>query len=149
MVGLPSPKRMTKVRFLMPPPSVRLRWASPMVYNKSHMSEKLPTPEFTESELELIQKLKDFGPEHEEVQKLLGMWIGELEKWATQENTSRATIEVNLKRAKLYRAAGFIDDAWANLNSVHREAIQEDLLDLYEEAKAIMDEIVKEFDEKR
>ncbi|MEK9180271.1 MAG: hypothetical protein AAB897_02570 [Patescibacteria group bacterium] len=110
------------------------------------MSEKLPSSEFTQQEEELIRKLREQGAEHPETRKLLEDWIIEQEAVANQKNTPRASIELNLKRAQLYRAAGYIDEARENLEAVRRQATQEEENDLLQVAESLMDQIEAEID---
>ena len=108
------------------------------------MSEKPNSPEFSESERELIEHLHAHGSEDTETRRLLLAWTEKQETEANAINTPRANIEVNLRRARLYHAAGFSGEAWEVLESVRRQATQEGETDLYEQAISIMDEIDSE-----
>ena len=87
-----------------------------------------------------MAKLRERGVD-EEAQKELLTWTEAQEARAREINTSRANIEVNVRRAKLYRAAGLIDEAWDVLESVRMQALNEGESDLYDEAMQLMDEI--------
>lgn len=104
------------------------------------MAEKFPSPEFSSEEDVLIAKLREHGVEGE-TQKELMAWTEAREAIANEINTSRANIELNIKRAKLYRAAGFKEEAWDVLESVREQATNEGEDDLYAEAMVIMDEM--------
>lgn len=100
------------------------------------MPEKFPSPEFSVEEQELIQALKE-NFDSPETKEKLNNWLDEKENWANEQNTSRANIEVNLQRAKLYAAAGFKDEAREAFEDVRLQAYnenQEDLLSAAEEA---------------
>jgi hypothetical protein len=104
------------------------------------MSEKLPSPEFSFEEQKLIAKLRERGFDDETRKELL-RWTEAQEARANEVNTPRANIELNLKRAKLYYAAGFASEAWDVLESVREQTINEGEDDLLIEAMRIMDEI--------
>ncbi len=110
------------------------------------MPEKFPSPEFSQEELQLIAKLKERGLEDAEAKQELLAWTEAQEAKANETNTSRANVEMNIKRAKLYRAAGFKAGAWDVLESVRMQAHNEGEADLYEEAMRIMDELDAEDD---
>jgi len=112
--------------------------------------EKLPKTEFSEDELKLIKALKETGPENPETKEALITWtkqgedraaVEQREAETRGENIHRSNIEFSLRRARLYRAAGFMDEAWDHLEDARREALQADQTDLYEEAMRIMDEM--------
>ena len=108
-------------------------------YNKT-MPEKFPSPEFSSEEEALIAKLREHGMD-EETQKELIAWTEKQEAKANETNTPRANIELNVKRAKLYFAAGLKAEAWDILESVRIQAMNENENTLYVEAMKIMDEI--------
>jgi hypothetical protein len=112
------------------------------------MFEKFRESEFSETEQTLIVKLHEKGSNDPEVHGALLAWCKNEEAKVDRVNTSRASIEFNLKRAKLYRAAGYDDDAMESLESVREAAHNEGAEDLYGEAMAIMDEIDNEKPEK-
>ncbi|MGB7957331.1 MAG: hypothetical protein WCF77_00605 [Minisyncoccia bacterium] len=110
--------------------------------------EQPPKQEFSENEQQLITLLREKGPQDPEVRAMFDEWCLEEEAGATAANTSRANIEVQLKRAKLYRAAGGNDSAWQTLGAVCEVAMyDESAKDLYEETMRISNEIEKDFDE--
>ena len=104
------------------------------------MPEEFPSPEFSSEEETLIAKLRERGM-NDETQKELIAWTEAQEARANEVNTPRASIELNVKRAKLYRAAGFKSEAWDVLESVRMQASNEGEEDLYAEAMRIMDEM--------
>ena len=108
------------------------------------MAEQIPTPEFSAEELALIDKLRNKGPEDPETRALLSVWFDREVELTNAANTGRANAEFTLKRAKLYYAAGFIDEAWENLEDLRRQATQEDALDLLQAAQDLMDQIDNE-----
>ena len=108
----------------------------------------MPGQEFSEREQELITRLREKGPEDPETRKMFGAWCEVEEAEAMKTNTSRANIEVQLKRAKFYRAAGGNDSAWQTLGAVCEAAISDESAgDLYREALALADEMRREFGE--
>jgi hypothetical protein len=105
------------------------------------MKERLPSVEFSEQEQLLINKLRESGPADPETRELLLQWTEEGEKEASANPSKRGHIEFNLRRAKLYMAASFKDEAWENLEAVRYEAFESDEEDLQAVAEALMDEI--------
>ena len=105
------------------------------------MSERIPGQEFTEKERELAEALRVNGPEHPETKEKLLEWLAEQERWAEEQNTSRANIEVDIRRARLYRAAGFTDYAWEMLSDIRRQANDENEKELLEIVEHLMDEM--------
>ena len=104
--------------------------------------EQPPRKEFSEKERAVIALLREKGPEDAEARAAFIEWCEEAEAEATKENTSRANIEVQLRRAKVYWAAGGYDSALDALEAV-REAASNDpsARDLYDEAMTLIDEI--------
>ncbi|MFH0890802.1 MAG: hypothetical protein V1856_02095 [Candidatus Liptonbacteria bacterium] len=105
------------------------------------MPERIEISEFSKAERELIQKLAMLGPDDPETRDSLLAWTQAGEARANEINTSRANIEFNIARAKLYRVAGFLEAAWDVLESVRTQAYDEGEQDLYGLAMRIMDEI--------
>lgn len=105
------------------------------------MPEKIPTPEFSPEEQELITKLRERGINDEKTKEALLDWTEAQEIEANAINTPRANIELNMKRAKLYHAAGFMGEALDVLESVRMQATNEGEDDLYAEAMRMMDDI--------
>lgn len=101
--------------------------------------EHLPKQEFTAEEMGLIELLKS-SPASQEALDALNAWTDAQESWANEVDTSRANIEVNLRRAKLYHAAGFAEEAWSALEDVRQQAHSEIEMELLEEANRLMDE---------
>ena len=65
-------------------------------------------------------------PEDPETKSRLLEWTKQQEAEADRINTSRANIEVNIKCAKLYRAAGFLEEAWETLEDARKQSFQEE-----------------------
>lgn len=108
------------------------------------MAERIPNQEFSELEVRLIQKLKEKKEkwaEDQETRELLHGWLDGEEARADQINTSRANIKLNLRRAKVYCAAGFIDEARENLDAVMVQSSQEGEPDLYDQAVSMIEDI--------
>src|SRR5271170_4400712 len=103
------------------------------------MPEKIPTPEFSPDEQELIAKLREEGVDGVKTKEALLDWTEAQEIEANAINTSRANIELNMKRAKLYHAAGLIAESRDVLESVRIQAANEGEEDLYTEAMRLMD----------
>jgi len=105
------------------------------------MPEKFPTQEFSPEEQELILKLRERGVDDEKTKEALLNWTEAQEIKANAINTSRANIEFNIRRAKLYYAAGFMAEAWDVIESVRMQSANEGEDDLYAEAMGMMDKI--------
>jgi hypothetical protein len=105
------------------------------------MKEQLPSSEFSEKEQLLISKLREKGPADAEAYGLLLQWTEEKENEAATDPSNRGHIELNLRRARLYLAAGFKDEAWENLEAARQESFQNGEGDLLTRAESIMDEI--------
>ncbi len=102
------------------------------------MHEQSPSPEFSEEEVRLIKIFKENGPQDEEGRELLNQWLDREEEGATSSNTSRANIELNLKRAKLYSAAGLQEAARENAEDAMAQAANEGEPELWDRAQAIL-----------
>ncbi len=102
--------------------------------------EIVPSGEFSEAEQDLIAKLRENGLT-EETQAELVAWIEAEAAKAKEANTSRANIELDLKTAKLYRAARFTMQAWDSLEAVRQQAHNEGEADLLAAANGMMDEM--------
>lgn len=100
--------------------------------------EEMPIVGFSEDERALIRKIEKHGL-NEETRGLLNQWLDSEEAKVTAINTSRATIELNLKRARLYLATGRLaHNARKDLEDVMLQARQEGELDLYDRAESIL-----------
>lgn len=106
--------------------------------------ERIPGSEFSETENTLIEKLREKGPADPETHKMLLRWCEEEEAKVAEINTSHAGIELDLKKAKLYRAAGYADEAWASLEAVRQAAHNEGADDLLNQAETLMDQMDQE-----
>ena len=103
------------------------------------MSEKFPTPEKKEVlDKELIDALKSKGVENPETFQLLQKWTRQEER---RGNSPEASIELNLKRGRLYIEAGYIEEGLEVLESARMQAWNEGREELYNQIMAEMDEI--------
>lgn len=100
------------------------------------MTEKLPSLE--SSEQKIIRLLKERGIEDSEAKELLVAWTVEQEKEVEKSSDPEASILFNLKRARLYFKAGYVDEAFENFEAAREQALNESRDNLY---RAIMDEM--------
>ncbi len=105
------------------------------------MTEKPPRPEFSEIEQTIIERLRANGPDNPEARGMLLAWRENEEEKANAVNTARAGVELDLRFAKLLRAAGGYESAWATLEAVREMALNLGEQDLHDQAMAIMDAI--------
>lgn len=104
--------------------------------------EKISSFENKESvEQRLVSLLKEKGVEDPETKNLLDMWTRELEERVEKENNPVATIELNLKRARLYFKAGYIDESFENFEAARTQAWNEGREELYQMIMAEMDKL--------
>lgn len=90
------------------------------------MTEKLLAIEKAESpEQKLIQLLKEKGVEDPETKELLTAWTMEQEQQVEESKDPEAPIQFNLKRARLYFEAGYVDEAYENFEAARTQAHQE------------------------
>ncbi|HVN26252.1 MAG TPA: hypothetical protein VMT99_01180 [Candidatus Paceibacterota bacterium] len=108
------------------------------------MTERLPRSEFSEAEQALIANLREKGPADPETRRMLLEWCDEEEAKVAEINTSRAGIELDLKKARIYQASGFHEEAWASLEAARTAAHNENAEDLFNEAEALMNEMDQE-----
>lgn len=107
--------------------------------------EKISSFENKESaEQRLVSLLKEKGAEDPETKNLLDAWTRELEERVEKENNPVATIELNLKRARLYFKAGYIDEAFENFEAARMQAWNESREELYQMIMAEMDKLENE-----
>ncbi len=83
-----------------------------------------------EKEQRLIHLLKERGIEDAETNALLIAWATEIDQEAEKANNNRAYVEADLKKARLYLAAGFEDEAYESFSAARRAAAQEGFDDL-------------------
>ena len=99
------------------------------------MPERIPGPEFSERELQLIALFREKGPKDPEARAMFDAWVLDEETKVMAENTSRADVARQLKMAKFYRAAGGLDSAYTTLDHLCQAAwMDESAQDFYEEA---------------
>jgi hypothetical protein len=77
--------------------------------------------EWTEQERNLIASLKEKGKDDPETMAELGTWLDVQEAFANMENTPRANIQCDIKRARLYRDAGFTEEAGGIFDSIREQ----------------------------
>jgi len=107
------------------------------------MSEKFPSPEKKEtSDKELIDALKSKGVEDPETFKLLQKWTKQEER---RGNSPEASIELNLKRGRLYIEAGYVQEGLEVLESARMQAWNEQREELFNQIMAEMDEIESKY----
>ena len=97
----------------------------------------------TEEPLEqrLAQLLRERGEKDPEVRRLLNSWEDEQERLVeASADYHLAQIELNLRRGRLYFAAGYKEDARANFESARTQAWNEGREELF---RSIMEEMDK------
>lgn len=95
-------------------------------------------------EQRLVRLLKEKGAEDSEVKKILIVWTIEQEKQVEQlmgDAYSRAQIEFNLKRARLYFEAGYTEEAFENFEAARTQAWNEQRNELYQAIMKELDQI--------
>ena len=102
--------------------------------------EQIPSAEHELSEEELSAALAEKGVEDEGTRSLLVAWC-EKEETKAEAGGQLARIELDLRKAKIYRAAGYTNQAWESLEAARENAYNAGLDGLFEEATALMDEI--------
>jgi len=83
-----------------------------------------------EKEQRLITLLKERGLEDPETHALLIKRATEIDQEAERANNNRAYVEADLKKARLYLAAGFEDEAYESFSAARQAAAQEGFDDL-------------------
>jgi len=102
--------------------------------------EEFKLPENLEKRLANL--LKEKGLENTETRSLLNSWTLEQEKLAEKSKDYKAAqIEVNLKRARLYFAAGYIDETFENFEDARMQAWNENREELYQAIMSEMDKL--------
>jgi hypothetical protein len=111
------------------------------------MTERLPRSESSAEERELINKLREGDPGAKEI---LIEWCtreeAEAERSTEAGEAARANIKLDIKKGKLFKAAGLLDAA-AEAFEMARYAANnegESALDLHEEATTAMEEMENE-----
>lgn len=105
--------------------------------------EKEPTFENEESpEQQLVWLLKEKGVEDPEARKFLDNWTREQEKLVEQSDDYHLEqIQFNLRRARLYFEAGYVDEAFENFEAARTYAWNEQRDELYQAIMKEIDEI--------
>jgi hypothetical protein len=97
--------------------------------------EKSPSFESGDSSEKLAAEiLKEKGPQSPEFQE----WLTQEEAVVNEINTSRASVDLSIKLARVYYSAGFVDQAIESLNE-NREAAQGEGEDLLKEVDNLLD----------
>jgi len=97
--------------------------------------------EWNEKEKELIRSLREKGPADSDTKKMLSDWIDAEEKRVENSADPIAAILLNLRRARLYYDAGFLEEAWENFESARRQAWNENHDELSEKIGKEMDSL--------
>ncbi len=107
------------------------------------MVEEFPKVESGESaERRLIRLLKERGVENPEAKRLLDSWTREQEGEVKKSgDPATAAIEFNLKKARLYFAAGYGDEALESFEAARTQALNENRGEPYQAIMAEMDEL--------
>jgi hypothetical protein len=120
------------------------------------MPERLPESEFSEREQMIIARLREAFPDDPETNAMIVGWVQEEEEKATQiaeaggiGDAARANIMLDLKKARLYKAAGYNKQVWETLNWVVKQATYLGDEDLRDQANAMMDEMDAEDDKEK
>ncbi len=102
--------------------------------------EKIPILENKESvERHLIWLLKEKGVENPEARSFLDGWTREQESEVKKSsNPAAAAIELNLRKARLYFAAGYGDEAFESFEAARMQARNESREELYQAIMAEM-----------
>jgi len=105
--------------------------------------EKESKFEFNEKpEQKLARLLKEKGEENPEARDLLDRWTREQEKQVEQsDNYPLAQIYFNLRRARLYFEAGYVNDAFENFEAARTQAWNYKNNELYQTIMKEMDEL--------
>lgn len=107
------------------------------------MVEKLPIPENVgDKEKRLAGLLRERGVEDLEARSLLDSWTREQEGEVKKSgDPATATIELNLRKARLYFAAGYGSEALESFEAARMQAWNESKEELYRAIMAEMDEL--------
>ena len=103
----------------------------------------IPSFENKESaEQRIVRLLKEKGAEDPETKSLLNAWTIEQEKQVEQlPDYHVAQIQFNLRRARLYFDAGYVDEAFENFEAARMQAWNENRKELYQAIMAEMDKL--------
>ncbi len=105
--------------------------------------EKLPIFKDKENaERHLIQVLEEKGVENPEARSLLDGWTREQEgRVKKSSDPATAAIELNLRRARLYFAAGYADEALESFETARMQTRNENREELYQAIMAEMNKL--------
>lgn len=93
--------------------------------------------------------LRTKGVEDPETRALLIEWTERQEAQADARNVSRANIEVNVERGKLYAEGGYFEEALEVLEDARMQAFQENEHDLYDAIMQQMDAVEDEMNKNK
>ena len=106
------------------------------------MSEELPPQKKRElPDQELIDALRSHGPEDPTTKAMLGLWVHATERELNESMESTSRIEMNIRRGRLFFAAGYIDEAFDSLSAAATQADNEGNRKLYDTIMAEMDQM--------
>ena len=93
-------------------------------------------------EQRLIRLLKEKGVEDPEAKNLLDTWTRQQEEWAEKSNEpATAAIEFDLRRARLYFEAGYVDEAFESFEAARMQSWNNNKEELYQKIMAEMDKL--------
>jgi hypothetical protein len=101
---------------------------------KMTMFEVMVSPE-----QQLVKLLKEKGPEDTEFKETFTKWtIGQEQKVEKSSDYKNEQIHFNIRRARIYFEAGYLEDAFESFENARTQAWNEQFEELY---KSIMDEM--------
>lgn len=105
--------------------------------------EKEPKFENNENpEQQLVRLLKEKGVEDPEARNFLDSWTRKQEKQVEQsDDYNLEQIHFNLRRARLYFEAGYVDEAFENFEDARTQALNEQRDELYQAIMKEMDQV--------
>ncbi|KKT01829.1 MAG: hypothetical protein UV80_C0008G0039 [Candidatus Peregrinibacteria bacterium GW2011_GWF2_43_17] len=92
-------------------------------------------------EQQLVRLLKEKRTEDPETKEFLDSWTREQEQMVEKSTDPEAPIQFNLRRARLYFEAGYVEEAFENFESARMQAWNEQRNELYQAIMKEMDEL--------
>ena len=112
------------------------------IINSKYMMEKEQKFETKENpEQQLVRLLKEKRTEDPETKEFLDSWTREQEQMVEKSTDPEAPIQFNLRRARLYFEAGYVEEAFENFESARMQAWNEQRNELYQAIMKEMDEL--------
>ncbi|KKR15359.1 MAG: hypothetical protein UT43_C0002G0016 [Parcubacteria group bacterium GW2011_GWC1_39_29] len=105
------------------------------------MSQEFPSNKKEMADQALIDALRAHGPEDPTTKAMLGLWVHANERELNESSESTSRIEMNIRRGRLFFAAGYIDEAYDSLSAAATQADNEGRSELYDSIMAEMDEM--------